>query len=237
MAPTYQFSFGRPIAIFPLPSVSLLPHLMQRVHIFEPRYRQMVEHVMAAGGGATDQAEPIAMAVVDPEASSDGQMQIRDAVCVGRIVDVQRYPDGRFNLSLHGVCRAQIEELDQPEGDRLYLRGWLRPIDADLNEFPPMPEVRRTVRGLLRNPRLRRLRDAQIVRDIVSRDDVPTTVALDLIGFQVLQDESIRYDLLSEPDCRIRAERVTRELQSLDRLISMVDRQHPDDWPKGLSWN
>ena len=237
MAATYQFSFGRPIAIFPLPAVALLPHLMQRLHIFEPRYRQMVEHVIAAGGGKPEKTDPIAMAVLDPNASGPGKTQIRDTVCVGRVVDVHRYPDGRFNLSLHGVCRAQIEELDQPEGDRLYLRGWLRPIDSDLTEFPPMPEVRRTVSGLLRNPRLRRLRDSALVREIVSRDDVPTTVALDLIGFQVLQDESIRYHLLAEPDCRVRAERVTRELQSLDQLISMVDRQHIEDWPKGLSWN
>ena len=237
MAATYQFSFGRPIAIFPLPAVALLPHLMQRLHIFEPRYRQMVEHVVAAGGGKQEKTDPIAMAVLDPTASEPGQTQIRDTVCVGRVVEVHRYPDGRFNLSLHGVCRAQIEELDQPAGDRLYLRGWLRPIDSDLNELPPMPEVRRTVSGLLRNPRLRRLRDSALVREIVSRDDVPTTVALDLIGFQVLQDESIRYHLLSEPDCRLRAERVTRELQSLDQLISMVDRQRAEDWPKGLSWN
>lgn len=237
MAATYQFSFGRPIAIFPLPAVALLPHLMQRFHIFEPRYRQMVEHVVASGNGQAEQSDPIAMAVVDPEASAGGQTQIRDTVCVGRIVEMHRYPDGRFNISLHGVCRAQIDELDQPEGDRLYLRGWLRPIDTDLNEFPPMPEVRRTVSGLLRNPRLRRLRDSALVREIVAREDVPTTVALDLIGYQVLQDEAIRYQLLSEPDCRVRAQRVTRELQSLDQLISMVDRQNPDDWPKGLSWN
>ena len=30
---------------------------------------------------------------------------------------------------------------------------------------------------------------------------------------------------------------VTRELQALDRLVSMVDSQHPAAWPKGISWN
>ena len=38
--------FNRPIPLFPLSCVSLLPHAVQGLHIFEPRYRQMVEDVL-----------------------------------------------------------------------------------------------------------------------------------------------------------------------------------------------
>ena len=34
-----------------------------------------------------------------------------------------------------------------------------------------------------------------------------------------------------------RAATLTRELQELDRLVGLVDRQSPSAWPKGLSWN
>ena len=49
--PMHAIDFGRPIPLFPLGGVSLMPHAMSRFHIFEPRYRQMVEHMLAAGNG------------------------------------------------------------------------------------------------------------------------------------------------------------------------------------------
>jgi hypothetical protein len=71
----------------------------------------------------------------------------------------------------------------------------------------------------------------------LDRDDLPTSVVLDLIGFAVVRDEAIRYRLLEQGDCRRRAETVTRELQMLDRLVAQVDLQNHASWPKGLSWN
>ena len=34
--------------LFPLPNLVMFPHVMQPLHVFEPRYRQMVEQAMAA---------------------------------------------------------------------------------------------------------------------------------------------------------------------------------------------
>ena len=71
----------------------------------------------------------------------------------------------------------------------------------------------------------------------MEKEEVPTTAILDLIGFTVLQDSALRYEMLAEADCRNRAATLTRELQELDRLVGLVDRQAPSKWPKGLSWN
>ena len=164
-------------------------------------------------------------------------VQALEAVCVGRIARVEQLSNGRFNILLHGLCRARIEELDPPDDDRLHLRGWLRPIEPETNDAPPMPEARRLIRRLLGNERLRRLAAAGIAVEWLDRDDLPTSVVLDLIGFAVVKDEAIRYRLLEQGDSRRRAETVAGELQMLDRLVSQVDRQHFADWPKGLSWN
>ena len=234
---TYRVDFGRPIALFPMPGVHLLPHAVTPFHVFEPRYRQMIEHTLAAGNGDLDRADPIGLAVIEESTDEDGRTSLRDAVCVGRLSRVERYQDGRFDIITHGICRARIDDLDPPDGDRLYLRGWLRPLETDTGVGPAMPEIRRTIRSLLRNPRLRRLSHGDFARRLMAREEVPTNAALDLIGFAVLHDQDLRYELLAEADCRRRAAALTRELQELDRLVSLVDRQSPGEWPKGLSWN
>ncbi|MHC4869969.1 MAG: LON peptidase substrate-binding domain-containing protein, partial [Planctomycetota bacterium] len=43
MSETISIDFNEPIALFPLSGSVLLPHAPQALHIFEPRYRQMVE--------------------------------------------------------------------------------------------------------------------------------------------------------------------------------------------------
>lgn len=230
----YRVDFGRPVALFVLSNVGLMPHLSQGFHIFEPRYRQMVEASIAAGHGDLDRSLPIAVALAgDGPDSVDG---IRPVVCVGRLSEVERFPDGRFNIMLHGVCRARIDEIVLPEGTREWHEAWLRPLELDEPE-PAMPEVRSTVRSLLQGPRLSRLRLGELVRRLASLEDVPVSAMLDLIGYWTFEDVDCRYRLLSNPDSRERAAIVTRELQELDRLVSLVDRQHPSDWPKGVSWN
>ena len=234
---TYRVDFGRPIALFPLPGVPLLPHALTPFHIFEPRYRQMIEHVLAEGTGDLERADPIGFAVVDEVSANGDKTSIRDAVCIGRITRLERYQDGRFDIVVHGICRARIDELDLPDSNRLYLRGWLRPLESETWVGPVMPEVRRTIRSLLRNPRLSRLSHGDFARQLMEKEEVPTTAILDLIGFTVLQDSALRYEMLAEADCRNRAATLTRELQELDRLVGLVDRQAPSKWPKGLSWN
>jgi Lon protease-like protein len=230
----YRVDFGRPIALFALSNVALVPHIAQRFHIFEPRYRQMISDAISESQGHLERSAPIAVALHDADGEFGG---VRSVVCVGRLTNVEPYDDGRFEIVMQGVCRARIDEIDAAEGSRLYDRAWLRPLaTADVSE-PAMPEVRRTVRSLLCNPRLSRLCVGEFVRGLASHDELRVSAMLDLVGFVTFSDPARRYDLLSHPDCRDRAAIVTRELQELDRLVSLVDRQQPSTWPKGLGYN
>lgn len=231
----YRVDFGRPIALFVLPNVGLMPHIAQRFHIFEPRYRQMVGAAIAEGQGDLNRAAPIAVAMAGT--TPEGEAGLRPIVCVGRITNVEPYDDGRFEIVLQGVCRARIDELDPAEGNRLHDRAWLRPLAPEDAADPPMPEVRRTLRSLLSNPRLSRLCVGEFVRGLASHDDLSVSAMLDLVGFVTFSDPERRYDLLAHPDCRDRAAIVTRELQELDTLVSLVDRQQPAAWPKGIGLN
>src|SRR3954467_9840508 len=74
-----QVNFGRPLPLFPLDAVTLLPQQLLPLHIFEERYRQMVEHALDGSG-------QLAMAVLDGSGKGEeGNPPIRPAVCIGQI--------------------------------------------------------------------------------------------------------------------------------------------------------
>ena len=92
---TIQVNFGKPMPIFALPGVVLLPHSVLPLHIFEDQYRQMVGDVLDGSG-------QIALAVPEEGASEDlyGRVALKPAVCVGQIAQHEQMHDGRYNMLL-----------------------------------------------------------------------------------------------------------------------------------------
>ena len=91
------------IAIFPLPGAVLFPGLHLPLHIFEPRYKAMVQEVLARDRqiGMIQPRQIPGEENVEPPA-------LYDVGCVGRIVDVEALDEGRFNLVLEGVARFRV---------------------------------------------------------------------------------------------------------------------------------
>src|SRR5262245_32721223 len=81
--------------VFPLPDVVLFPHVALPLHIFEPRYRQMVSD-------ALEEERYIAMALLKPgwETDYEGRPPIHEMVCLGRITAEERLPGGKYNIVL-----------------------------------------------------------------------------------------------------------------------------------------
>jgi Lon protease-like protein len=105
--------FGGTARLFPLPNLVLFPHVAWPLHIFEPRYRQMV-------ADALDDDRLIALALLRPGWEKDylERPAICPVVCLGRIYQEERLADGRYNLLLQGLCRARVRE--ELQTDRLY---------------------------------------------------------------------------------------------------------------------
>jgi Lon protease-like protein len=97
--------FAGTTRLFPLPNLVLFPHVMQPLHIFEPRYRQMTADALASD-------RLITLTLLRPgwEADYEGKPQIHAIACLGRIVAEQRLDDGRFNILLRGLSRLRIVE-------------------------------------------------------------------------------------------------------------------------------
>ena len=97
------------VRLFPLPNLVLFPHVVQGLHIFEPRYRQMTADALAGD-------KLIALALLQPgwEAAYEGTPAIYPVACLGKIITDQRLADGRFNLLLRGLSRIRIvQEVSQ----------------------------------------------------------------------------------------------------------------------------
>ncbi len=246
MAETISLDFGKPVALFPLGQAMLLPHAVQALHIFEPRYRQMIEHALEAmEGDKLLTAAPIAMATFRTRPGAAGAAAelhqhnppLRPAVCVGKIVQHQGLADGRHNILLQGVCRARIRQMLEPTGGRLFRMAMLEPLERVTDPPPAMPGVRAAFRRILSSPRLSRLNGTPAVLEWVARRDIPMHALLELIGSTLVTHDGLRYRLLAEPDPRRRAILTYRELDRIDRIVAKASEQDSSRWPKGVSWN
>ena len=102
------------LMIFPLPNALLFPHAVLPLHVFEPRYRQLVADSLAMG-------RTMAVACLDETRDSgDGAPPVRPLVGVGAIVAHEALPDGRSNILLRGLGRARIDAEIAPPTGRLY---------------------------------------------------------------------------------------------------------------------
>lgn len=228
-----RVNFSRAIPVFPLDSVVLLPQQVLPLHIFEPRYRQMV-------GDALDGSGQIAMAVFRGESWKQeyhGNPPLLPAVCVGQIVQHERLPDGRYNILLQGVCRAKLMQEHMPDGERMYREAVLEPVGVGEETGPDAEQLREWLNGQLEEGPLAKMTVASQVLEYVRNDEVPTVALLELVSFGMLSGSSVRYRLLAEGDIERRTSLIRRALEDLERLIRRAESQRPEDWPKGCSWN
>lgn len=131
--------------LFPLPGVVLLPHAVLPLHVFEPRYRQLTEHALAG-----DRLVTIVQALPTADWKDPAEPPIEEVACVGRILDCERLPDGRFRFLLLGCRRVRLvrELRDAPtlyrqaEGILLDEKDDVHPLD------PRREELIRLFRGV-----------------------------------------------------------------------------------------
>ena len=124
------------IPIFPLEGALLLPGGRMPLNIFEPRYLQMVDEAIA-GSRLIGVIQPS----LDGALRDDGEPELCNVGCAGRIIAFSETGDGRYLISLQGVCRFRIaHELTVKTPFR---QGKLAPFLADLDEDQAANEIDR----------------------------------------------------------------------------------------------
>jgi Lon protease-like protein len=116
------------IPLFPLAGALLFPRSQLPLHIFEPRYREMVRD-------AADGAGRIAM-IQPHRPDDDNQAPLFGVGCVGELVGIEELEDGRFNIVLLGSNRFRL--LGETDIDALYRCGEVDVAAFNDEEPPPL---------------------------------------------------------------------------------------------------
>ena len=97
------------VPLFPLAGAILFPRSQLPLHIFEPRYREMVSDAIDGAGR---------IAMIQPQRlDDDNQAPLYGVGCVGELVGVEELEDGRYNIVLMGSNRFHLiseAEIDAP---------------------------------------------------------------------------------------------------------------------------
>lgn len=120
---TYD-SLPQEIAIFPLPRVILLPRIQLPLNIFEPRYLAMVNHALSNGR---------LIGMIQPRPNANEETVFKTG-CAGRIASFSETEDGRYLITLKGVCRFDVaEELPIAAGGFRRVKADWQPYKADFD--------------------------------------------------------------------------------------------------------
>lgn len=209
--------FRGEVRLFPLPNLVLFPHVIQGLHVFEPRYRQLLTDSLAG-----DQL--IGLVLLQPgwEDEYDATPAIEPVACLGRIGWHEKLPDGRINLRLRGIARIGLTE--ELPTDRQYriARAELIPdvAPADIQRLKVLRH------GLAEAVLPRFAGDGaahQQLHDLFTGDE-PLGHVCDILAYALPLPLEMKQALLAEPHVDLRAEIM---IQALQVSAARADRTFP----------
>lgn len=203
------------VAMFPLPDVVLLPGTLLPLHIFEPRYRDMIRDVLAGTG-------LVALARLLPgyEANYHGRPPVYPILGVGRVVASEELDDGRYNILLRGLIRATVAEELPPERERLYRVVRVVPIlDAATEEPALLRAAQQKLIAVCDELAAHLEPGGEGLHGLARSASVPGRCA-DMVSAALVTDPEVRQRLLESGDP---LERLELAIQHISRLMASLD--------------
>lgn len=212
------------VPLFPLPEVVLFPRTIVPLHIFEPRYREMMADALAGD-------RVIATALLKPGYEPlyyTLRAPIHRLIGVGQILESEQVDNGDYNLLLRGMGRATIVE-EVP--GRSYRVARVEPVQTFCSADPGRAgklrsELWNAIRG---NPGL----DPDLRRywSKLFRADLDLDELSDLIAAGTPVEAELRQCLLEEPDAFVRSSMLLEQLRTLGAIARNYRRAMSPDRP------
>jgi uncharacterized protein len=206
------------IPIFPLPNVVFFPHTLLPLHIFEPRYRQMLADCLAG-------ERRLAVVLLKPgwEADYEGRPSVHTVAGAGEIARSKRRPDGRSDILLRGLGRIMIEgELPSPTPYRVARASWLQDVYPSQGEEALAPQAERLRQMCAQLLSTLPQPVPRLVELLTDRDRPGTFV--DRVTDLVVHDIEQRQRLLEENDVE---RRMTEAIGIVEELLRRMERGTP----------
>ena len=194
--------------VFPLPNLVMFPHVMQAIHIFEPRYRALLEEALA-----TDRL--ITMGTLLPHEGPDEDAPTRPTVapmaCLCRVATHQRTPQGTYNVLLLGVRRLRLAaELPPMRPFRVFEGEIVEDVEPSLPDEAAVTLQADLLAAFRRS--LPQVPDAQEQLDQLVGAKVSLGMLSDIVAYSLDVDSDWKLRMLAEPDVLRRTRMLVKAL-------------------------
>jgi ATP-dependent Lon protease len=190
--------FSGTVRIFPLPNAVLFPHVLLPLHIFEPRYVEMVED-------ALQEDSLIALAQLKPgwETLRSEDPELFPIMCVGHIAHHVQLQNGHYNLVLQGTQRAKL--ITELPLEKPYRQARVELLE-DVLEIQHESLANSLRADLLRGFR-RLFPKLDVEHDLhhVFESDIPLGVLCDVFAYSLQLDPLVAQQLLAEANVERRS--------------------------------
>lgn len=223
------------LPLFPLGTV-LFPGLVLPLHIFEPRYRRLVQDLLALPEGTARRFGVVALRE-GHEVGVSGARALYSVGCIAQVRQVSRHEDGRYDLVTVGSSRFSVDVLHRPsptDADA-YLRA-----DATILDDAAGPDAGEAAVAASRTFARYQAALVELRGEPVVSGDLPTDPLLlsYLIAAAVVVPFADRQRFLEAPDAASRLRLATTVMRSeLDAIAVLPSLPATDVSPAGWSAN
>lgn len=227
--------FSGRVRLFPLPNLVFFPHAVQPLHIFEPRYCEMLQDALAHD-------RLLALVLLEPgwEHQYQSRPAIARAACIGKIISHSSTDDLHHNILLAGVKRAHIIRELKPR--RPFREAEVEVLEDlyPLDEAQQRPELAERLQVLLQQFVPQGLAAQESFQQLMGRR-LPLGVVADTLAYALQLPLAIKQQLLAEANVDIRCRLLCRCLEQklLNQSATTADDgdDPSDDFPPSFSTN
>jgi Lon protease-like protein len=199
------------VPVFPLPKLVMFPGTLLPLHIFEPRYRDMLRDCLAT----KDRLLAVTQLRPGWEPEYNRSPAIYDVAGVGSIEEHRHNPDGTYDVVLRAFARVRLEErLPQARRYREAIATVLRertPEPVNRDELSAVMSLASNITGIVR-----RALPGFVLQ--TTSEDGPGLLS-DRIADQFVLDPQARQDLLETLDVGVRLRTLTTHLAQLHMAL------------------
>jgi Lon protease-like protein len=187
-------------------NVVLFPDSLLPLHIFEPRYRKLIQDILA-----TNKLLAISLQLEREDLGKEHAPRVAGIASVGEVVMAQELPDGRYNLIVQGRARISIdEELTTDEPYRLITAHEI----PDDPPTAPVPEADITLRALVSGLAESIPEGGDLLKQVAAAQETPAELS-NVLAAALVADTKDRQRLLETTSVADRLEFLTSEIVAL----------------------
>ena len=212
------------VPVMTLPNTVLFPQALLPLHIFEPRYREMLRDVLASN-------RLFAVAHLDLTRNENPELiePLHHIASVGIIRACQKGDNDTSNLLLQGICRVEVKKIIREDPYRIIA---VQPVTTTAGTHHAELEILRLEVMRLLNLRRRLGTPAPkgMTQFLESIDDIDTFA--DIAVFNLCEDSAVKQQLLETLETRRRLQLFAASLKSeieSQRLRRKLQGRLPDD--------